>query len=204
MNNKTVVKIIELLDRLTETGQVDENDLRSGLHAIAEDKVFIKIVNNSGFEVPEYATPLSSGMDVRAVINYNRIKELNKVNPYAHTNTEVLETKEIVIGAHSRIIIPTGLFVEIPEGYEIQVRPRSGMAIKQGITVLNTPGTIDADYRGEIGVILFNTNDWPIPIAHGDKIAQLVVSKVEKAHFVPVKDLVKTVRGEGGFGHTGK
>ncbi|MFM7709807.1 MAG: dUTP diphosphatase, partial [Ferruginibacter sp.] len=132
-------------------------------------------------ELPTYATAGSSGMDVRA-----HLSEPITLNPL------------------ERVLIPTGLFAEIPIGYEWQVRPRSGLAVKQGITCLNTPGTIDSDYRGEIKVLLINLSQEPQRIANGDRIAQLVLAKVEIAHLIPVTKLNETQRGEGGFGHTGK
>ena len=126
---------------------------------------------------PSYATPQSAGADVRSKIN-------------------------TVVPAHGRVLIPTGMFVAIPEGYEIQVRPRSGLALKKGITVLNTPGTIDADYRNEIGVILFNTTDEDFVVNAGDRIAQIVLVKVEQINWVEVDELDETERTDG-FGHTG-
>lgn len=141
----------------------------------------IKIVNQSNNELPSYATIGSSGMDIRAFIN-----------------------EPIVLQPLSRDLVPTGLFVEIPLGYEIQIRPRSGLAIKQGITCLNTPGTIDADYRGEIKVILINLSNEPQTILPGDRIAQMVVQKVELVQWVPSSELASSERGSGGFGSTGK
>ncbi|MFY8025114.1 MAG: dUTP diphosphatase [Sediminibacterium sp.] len=141
----------------------------------------IKIVNQSNNELPSYATIGSSGMDIRAFIN-----------------------EPIVLQPLSRDLVPTGLFVEIPLGYEIQIRPRSGLAIKQGITCLNTPGTIDADYRGEIKVILINLSNEPQTILPGDRIAQMVVQKVELVQWVPSSELTSSERGSGGFGSTGK
>lgn len=126
---------------------------------------------------PSYATPQSAGADVRSKI-------------------------DTVVPAHGRVLIPTGMFVAIPEGYEIQVRPRSGLALKKGITVLNTPGTIDADYRNEIGVILFNTTDEDFVVNAGDRIAQIVLVKVEQINWVEVDELDETDRADG-FGHTG-
>ena len=143
--------------------------------------VNIKIQNLSSNALPEYATPGSSGMDIRA-----NLEEVIVMQPMA------------------RVLVPTGLYVEIPEGYEIQVRPRSGLAIKQGITCLNTPGTIDADYRGEIKIILINLSGEEQVINPGDRIAQLVVQRVEKIQWVPVQQLEITGRNTGGFGHTGK
>jgi dUTP pyrophosphatase len=126
---------------------------------------------------PSYATPLSAGADIRSKI-------------------------DTIVPAHGRVLIPTGMFVAIPEGYEIQVRPRSGLALKKGITVLNTPGTIDADYRNEIGVILFNTTDEDFVVNAGDRIAQIVLTKFEQINWVEVNELDETDRTDG-FGHTG-
>ena len=145
------------------------------------NSVSIKIVNQSLNELPAYATLGSSGMDIRASI----------VEP-------------MVLQPAERVLVPTGLFVEIPLGYEIQIRPRSGLAIKQGITCLNTPGTIDADYRGEIKVILINLSAEPQTILPGDRIAQMVVQKVEVVQWVAVEELSDSDRGSGGFGSTGK
>lgn len=140
----------------------------------------VKIINKSNNPLPEYSTIMSAGMDLRAFIEH-----------------------PIVLRSLNRILIPTGLYIEIPEGYEAQVRPRSGLAIKNGITVLNSPGTLDADYRGEICVILINLSNEPFFINSGDRIAQLVFHKYEKAEFVKVEHLDETERGEGGFGHSG-
>jgi dUTP pyrophosphatase len=143
--------------------------------------VEIKIINHSNNELPLYATPGASGMDIRA-----------------HLSTaKTLKPME-------RFLTPTGLFMQIPEGYEAQVRPRSGLAIKQGITCLNTPGTIDSDYRGEVKVILINLSTEDQVINDGDRVAQLIFSKVEHAELRLVHQLEETSRGEGGFGHTGK
>ena len=143
--------------------------------------VQVKIINQSINPLPEYATIGSSGMDIRASL----------VEP-------------LVLQPMARDLVPTGLFVEIPLGYEIQIRPRSGLAIKQGITCLNTPGTIDADYRGEIKVILINLSAEPQTIQPGDRIAQMVLQKVEQIQWVPATELGSSERGEGGFGSTGK
>ena len=140
----------------------------------------VKIINKSNNPIPEYATPLSAGIDLRASLE-----------------------ESISVDAFDSRLIPTGLYIELPEGYEAQVRPRSGLALKYQITVLNSPGTIDADYRGEIGVILMNHSDTPFIIEPGDRIAQLVFNKVEQAEFIEVEELSKTERGKGGFGHTG-
>jgi dUTP pyrophosphatase len=141
----------------------------------------VQIVNNSHHPLPSYATTGSSGMDIRAFID-----------------------KPLVLLPMERILVPTGLFIAIPENMEVQIRPRSGLAIKQGLTCLNTPGTIDADYRGEIKVILINLSQEPQTINDGDRIAQMVFQQVEKATWNLVKQLDSTERGEGGFGHTGK
>jgi len=143
--------------------------------------VKIKIVNTSSNPLPEYATTGASGMDIRAALNI-----------------------PVVLQPLDRTLVPTGLFVEIPNGYEIQVRPRSGLAIKHGITCLNSPGTIDSDYRGEIKIILINLSSEQQVINHGDRIAQMVIHKVEKGELEQVEILNETARATGGFGHTGK
>ena len=141
----------------------------------------IKIVNKSSNILPEYATAGSSGLDIRADLN-----------------------EPITIQSLERVLIPTGLYIEMPQGYEAQIRPRSGLAIKHGLTCLNTPGTIDADYRGEIKIILINLSQEAHVISHGDRIAQMVIQKIEKANLVSVDVLNETERSAGGFGHTGK
>ena len=141
----------------------------------------IKIINRSSNPLPEYATAGSSGMDIRA-------------------NLETTQTLQ----PFERILIPTGLFIELPPGYEAQIRSRSGLAIKQGITCLNSPGTIDADYRGEIKIILINLSAEKQVIQHGDRIAQMIVQKFEKTVWKEVGQLENTGRNAGGFGHTGK
>jgi dUTP pyrophosphatase len=145
------------------------------------EKIAIKIINESAFALPAYATEGSSGMDLRASLE-----------------------GPIELDPMERVLVPTGLFMEIPIGYEAQVRPRSGLAIKQGITCLNTPGTIDADYRGEVKVILINLSNELQKIFPGDRIAQLVIQKVESVQWNVVQALSETTRGEGGFGHSGK
>jgi dUTP pyrophosphatase len=140
----------------------------------------IKIVNRSKHALPEYATLHAAGMDLRADI-----------------------AERIVLKPLERKLIPTGLFIELPVGYEAQVRPRSGLALKKGITVLNTPGTIDADYRGEIGVILINLSSEDFVVEDGERIAQMVISAHEQAEWEEVETLSPSDRGEGGFGHTG-
>jgi dUTP pyrophosphatase len=144
-------------------------------------EIEIKIINRSPNPLPEYATPGSSGMDIRA---------------------NLLEPKTLEI--FERALIPTGLFIEVPNGYEAQIRPRSGLAIKQGITCLNSPGTIDSDYRGEIKIILINLSGEEQVIHPGDRIAQMIIQKIEKGILKEVKELVVTERNDGGFGHTGK
>lgn len=141
----------------------------------------VKIVNTSKHPLPEYATLASAGMDLRA-------------------NLE----QAITLAPLERRLIPTGLSIELPVGYEAQVRPRSGLALKQGITVLNSPGTIDADYRGEVGVILINLSDKPFEIKDGERIAQLVVARHERVDWVIAEELKQSPRGAGGFGHTGQ
>ena len=144
-------------------------------------KVEVKVVREKGVELPKYETKGSAGMDVRA-----NIKE------------------SITLKSLERILIPTGLKVAIPEGYEIQVRPRSGLAIKHWITMLNTPGTVDSDYRGELKVIVVNLSNEAYTIEPNERIGQFVLNKIEQIEFIEVKELESTERGEGGFGHTGK
>ncbi|MBI1341608.1 MAG: dUTP diphosphatase [Terrimonas sp.] len=141
----------------------------------------VRIINNSKNAFPAYATEGASGMDLRADLE-----------------------QPLVIKPLERVLVPTGLFIELPEGHEAQIRPRSGLAIKQGITCLNTPGTIDADYRGEIKIILINLSAEDQVILSGDRIAQMVVQSVEKVNWIPAETLRETARNEGGFGHTGK
>lgn len=141
----------------------------------------IKIVNQSGNPLPAYETEHAAGMDLRA-----NLEESMRVDPM------------------QRVLVPTGLFIELPEGFEAQVRPRSGLAFKHGITVFNSPGTIDADYRGEIKVILINLSDKAFEIQNGERIAQMIIGKYEKAEWKQVDKLSDTQRGTGGFGHTGK
>ncbi len=142
--------------------------------------VKVKIVNKGRQQLPAYATSQSAGMDLRANIE---------------TSVELQPLE--------RRLIPTGLFMALPEGFEAQVRPRSGLALKHGITVLNTPGTIDADYRGEVGVVLVNLSNIPFTIEPGERIAQMVIAKYEQAELVEVEELDETERGAGGYGHSG-
>ena len=144
-------------------------------------KIQVKVVREKSVELPKYETEGSAGMDVRA-----NIKE------------------PITLKSLERILVPTGLKVAIPEGYEIQVRPRSGLAIKHGITMLNTPGTVDSDYRGELKVIVVNLSNKTYTIEPNERIGQFVLNKIEQIEFVEVEELDSTERGEGGFGHTGK
>lgn len=143
--------------------------------------ITVKIINNSTNALPAYETIGSSGMDLRANLS-----------------------EPVNLLPMQRALIPTGLFIELPLGYEAQVRPRSGLAIKHGITCLNTPGTIDSDYRGELKIILINLSNEPFAIQHGERIAQMIIQPVVKAAWEEVKILNESKRGEGGFGHTGK
>ena len=144
------------------------------------DKVKVKIINKSSNALPEYATPLSAGMDLRANIS-----------------------ESIILQPLERRLIPTGIFLQLPEGYECQIRPRSGLALKHGITVLNSPGTIDADYRGEVCVILANMSSQPFTIEKGERICRMVVARHASVDWDEVDVLDETERGAGGFGHTG-
>ena len=140
----------------------------------------VKIINRSHHQLPEYATAQSAGVDLRANLD-----------------------EPVVMKPMERRLIPTGLFISLPVGFEAQVRPRSGLAIKKGITVLNTPGTIDADYRGEIGVILINLSQEDFTVNDGERIAQMVIAHHEQAEWIQVETLDETERGAGGFGHSG-
>lgn len=141
----------------------------------------MKIINTSGHELPAYSTESSAGMDVRACLK-----------------------EPIILAPMQRALVPTGLRIQLPQGYECQIRPRSGLALKHGITLVNTPGTIDADYRGEIGVIMINLSNEPFTINDGERICQMVVTTYSHTTWVPVDVLDETERGEGGFGHTGR
>ncbi len=143
--------------------------------------MIVKIINKSAFDLPRYETEFSAGMDVRANL-----------------------TENMTLAPLERAMVPTGLFVELPAGYEMQVRPRSGLAAKFGITVLNSPGTVDADYRGEVRVILVNLSNEVFEIKPGERIAQLVIARHERAEWEQVEELSETGRGAGGFGSTGK
>ncbi len=141
----------------------------------------VKIINRSPYPCPAYATPQSAGLDLRASLE-----------------------EPVLLKPLQRAMIPTGLYIALPAGYEAQVRPRSGLAAKHGVTVLNTPGTIDADYRGEIRVILVNLSDQPFEVVPGERIAQMVIARHEQVEWEPVDELDATERGAGGFGSTGK
>lgn len=141
----------------------------------------IKIVNHSRHPLPEYKTKASAGMDIRANLD-----------------------KTMTLQPLERALIPTGIFIELPEGYEAQIRPRSGLALNEGLGLLNSPGTLDADYRGELGVIVVNLSNNVITIEDGERICQMVINKVEQAEWVEMEELTDTERGKGGFGHTGK
>lgn len=145
------------------------------------EKIKVNIINRSANPLPFYATEGSSGMDLRADIE-----------------------RSFTLQPLERMLVPTGLFIELPMNYEAQVRPRSGLAIKHGITCLNSPGTVDADYRGELKVVLINLSNEPQTVHPGDRIAQMVIQKVEKIILTQVNEINATARGEGGFGHTGK
>lgn len=141
----------------------------------------VKIINRSHHPLPQYATTLSAGMDLRANLD-----------------------EPIHLGPMQRCLVPTGLYIALPAGFEAQIRPRSGLALKKGITLLNAPGTIDADYRGEIGVIVMNCSDTEFVIEDGERIAQMVIARYETVEWQPVSELDDTERGAGGFGHTGR
>ena len=145
-----------------------------------ENDITVKVVNKSGNEMPKYSTPDSAGMDLRASLS-----------------------EPVTLAPMQRALIPTGIYIALPKGYECQIRPRSGLALKHGVTVLNSPGTIDADYRGEIGVILVNLSDKPFVVNNGERICQMVVARYDRVAWQQVETLDETERGAGGFGHTG-
>lgn len=155
--------------------------IRMSMQENKESTIVVKIQNTSSFPNPVFATAMSAGMDVRANI-----------------------AEPLTLAPMQRVLVPTGLRVELPQGYEMQLRPRSGLALKHGITLLNSPGTIDADYRGEIGVILVNLGTEPFDINPGERICQMVIAKYQRIDWQNVQVLGSTERGEGGFGHTGK
>lgn len=141
----------------------------------------VNIVNQSKHNLPEYATEMSAGMDIRANIE-----------------------SPVIIKPMERAVIPTGIYIQLPQGFEAQIRPRSGLAVKHGITVLNSPGTIDADYRGEVCIILINLGQEDFTINDGERVAQMVIAKYKQAQWIEVDELKKTERGSGGLGHTGR
>jgi len=145
------------------------------------EHIKVKIINDSPYDLPDYESLSAAGMDVRANIS-----------------------EPVTLGPLERRLIPTGLRIQLPQGYECQIRPRSGLALKHGISLVNTPGTVDADYRGDIGIIVINLSNEPYTITPGERIAQMVIKEYVHADWVPVTSLDKTERGEGGFGHTGK
>jgi dUTP pyrophosphatase len=155
--------------------------LCSIVYTFIQNQMEVKIINKSKHALPAYATELSAGMDLRANLS-----------------------EPVLLKPLERKLIPTGLYMELPQGYEAQIRPRSGLAIKKGITILNSPGTIDADYRGEICAIVVNLSSDDFLIEDGERICQMVIAKHEQASWVAVNELSDTERGEGGFGHTGK
>lgn len=144
------------------------------------DSIKVKIINDSGYDLPAYETPSAAGMDIHAKLD-----------------------APMVLKPLQRALIPTGLRMQLPRGYECQIRPRSGLALKHGISLVNTPGTVDADYRGEIGVIIINLSDEPFTVNPGERIAQMVIKEYVHVEWEPVKRLDETVRGDGAFGHTG-
>ena len=144
------------------------------------DTVKVKIINRSSNPLPSYSTPLSAGMDLRANLS-----------------------EPVTLKPLERALIPTGVYIQLPQGYECQIRPRSGLALKHGISLVNTPGTIDADYRGEIGVILINLSNEPFVVNHGERICQMVVTNYSSVNWCEVESLDDSERGDGGFGHTG-
>ena len=146
-----------------------------------ENDITVKVVNKSGNELPQYSTPDSAGMDLRASLS-----------------------EPVTLAPMQRALIPTGIYIALPKGYECQIRPRSGLALKHGVTVLNSPGTIDADYRGEIKVILVNLSNEPLTIEAGERIAQMIVARYEQIEWEAAEELSSTERGAGGFGSTGK
>ena len=144
------------------------------------ERIKVKIINRSGHELPAYETPSSAGMDVRACLK-----------------------EPVTLQPMQRALIPTGLYIQLPHGYECQMRPRSGLALKKGISLVNTPGTVDSDYRGEIGAIVINLSDEPFVIHDGERICQMVIKEYTRVEWEPVERLDQTTRGDGAFGHTG-
>jgi len=144
------------------------------------DRIKVKIINRSGYELPAYETPSAAGMDIHAAVD-----------------------APVTLAPLQRTLVPTGLRIQLPQGYECQIRPRSGLALRSGISLVNTPGTVDADYRGEIGVIVINLSDTPFTINPGERIAQMIIAPYSHVEWEPVERIDETKRGEGAFGHTG-
>lgn len=167
----------------------------------------VQIINKSRYNLPEYATPMSAGVDLRG--DFQRIKLVNKIPEKFFFDAEIVEydldnkPTKIKIKPHGRCLIPTGIFIALPKGYEAQCRMRSGLALKLGLSLDNGIGTIDADYRGEIGLIIVNTSNQPVIINDGERLGQLVLAKHEVFEWELVEELPDTVRGEGGYGHSG-
>lgn len=158
----------------------------------------VQVINLSNNELPKYSIEGSAGMDLRA--DFSRISKENPLTVYG--DVDYTEQIEVTLYPGSRMLIPTGLKIALPEGYEARIQPRSGLALKNGISIVNTPGCVDANYRGEIGIILINHGLKPFTIKHGDRVAQMIVSKTEYVEFEQVEELDDTNRGSGGFGST--
>lgn len=173
--------------------------------------MWIKIVNKTEFDLPKYQTLGSAGMDLRANLKPEKIENVEDIDPYDEEDWDEPDT--LILEPREQVLVPTGLYIELPKpiinrsndgwGYEAQIRPRSGLAAKHGITIVNSPGTIDPDYRGEIKIILMNLTDKPFTVNHGDRIAQMVIARFERITWESVDELDETKRGTGGFGHSG-
>lgn len=192
MFDKMLKQLENMLDSETINKMISEK--QEEIKKLINRPISIKVVNKSDNLLPEYATEGSAGMDVRAFI---------KKSHGGLSNEHLEQWTSITLKPGERSLIPTGLYFELPEGYEMQVRPRSGLAIKNGITIVNAPGTLDSDYRGELKIILLNTSNEEFTINNGDRIAQIVIAKYQKAEFEVVEELGTTERGEGGFNSTG-
>ena len=184
---------------------INLEDCFKGLHEFYKNYInnmnTVKVINLSNNELPKYETKGAAGMDIRA--DFSRVTPENPLKFYAGSGYFDFEKKMLRVDPMARVLIPTGLKVGLPEGMEMQIRPRSGMALKKGLTVINTPGTVDEDYRGEVGVPVINLNPEPIWIEHAERICQAVFKKYEKIEWLPVDSLDETERGEGGFNSTG-
>lgn len=163
----------------------------------------IQVVNNSNNPLPKYETEGAAAMDLLAWLQPPKSNVIKYKGYQFHVVLRQNDNIEITLYPGGRVLIPTGIHVAIPHGYELQIRPRSGLALKQGISIVNSPGTIDSDYRGDVGIILINHGEEQVVINNGDRIAQAVLSKVEEVEWDTVDVLPETTRGEGGFGHTG-